>query len=188
MTTSTVVQRDPVMTESLPTYNALVAPLLGPRLLSSKALPWTYDNGGRAAAGYKGRTGDCVTRAISIGTGMGYQSVYDLVNDVSQDERTQYYRRGKRAGTVRSRSSARTGVFKPTTRKVLAQLGWQWHPTMAIGSGCQVHLAQGELPEDGTIIVKLSRHLCAVVNGVVHDTYDPGRDGTRCVYGYWTKP
>ena len=22
-------------------------------------------------------------------------------------------------------------------------------------------------------------------DGVVHDTYDPSRDGTRCVYGYW---
>lgn len=22
----------------------------------------------------------------------------------------------------------------------------------------------------------------------VHDTYDPSRDGTRCVYGYWRRP
>lgn len=33
-----------------------------------------------------------------------------------------------------------------------------------------------------------ARHLCAVVNGVVRDTYDPSRCGTRCVYGYWTAP
>ena len=23
--------------------------------------------------------------------------------------------------------------------------------------------------------------------GAVRDTYDPSRDGTRCVYGYWSK-
>lgn len=24
-----------------------------------------------------------------------------------------------------------------------------------------------------------------VHGGMVHDTFDPSRDGTRCVYGYW---
>ena len=32
----------------------------------------------------------------------------------------------------------------------------------------------------------LSRHMCAVIDGVIHDTYDPSRDGTRAVYGYYT--
>jgi hypothetical protein len=27
----------------------------------------------------------------------------------------------------------------------------------------------------------------AVIDGVIHDTYDPSRDGKRCVYGYFTK-
>jgi len=27
-----------------------------------------------------------------------------------------------------------------------------------------------------------------VVNGVIHDTYDDQRSGTRCVYGYWSRP
>lgn len=31
----------------------------------------------------------------------------------------------------------------------------------------------------------LSRHACAVMDGVIHDTYEDARDGTRCVYGYW---
>ncbi len=25
-----------------------------------------------------------------------------------------------------------------------------------------------------------------MIDGVVHDTYDCTRNGTRCVYGYWT--
>jgi hypothetical protein len=40
-----------------------------------------YDDGGRAAAGYKGKAGDCTCRAISIATGLPYQHVYDLLNE-----------------------------------------------------------------------------------------------------------
>ena len=32
----------------------------------SLALPWVYDDGGRAAAGFKGEAGDCGTRAVAI--------------------------------------------------------------------------------------------------------------------------
>ena len=63
-------------------------------------------------------------------------------------------------------------------------LGFVWTPTMQIGSGCTVHLRDGELPM-GRLVVSLSGHYCAVLDGVVHDLYDPSRDGTRCVYGYW---
>ena len=31
---------------------------------------WLYNDGGRTAAGFKGETGDCVTRAIAIATGL----------------------------------------------------------------------------------------------------------------------
>ena len=55
---------------------------------------------------------------------------------------------------------------------------------MSIGAGTTVHLAVGELP-DGPLVASLSRHLGAVIDGVVYDTYDPTRDGTRCVYGYY---
>ena len=33
-----------------------------------------------------------------------------------------------------------------------------------------------------------SKHCTAWIDGECHDTYDPTRDGTRCVYGYWTAP
>jgi hypothetical protein len=45
----------------------------------------------------------------------------------------------------------------------------------------------GELPI-GRLIVSVSKHLVAVVDGVIHDTHDPSRAGTRCVYGYWRSP
>jgi len=45
-------------------------------------------------------------------------------------------------------------------------------------------LRDGELPT-GRLVVSLSRHYTAVLDGVIHDTHDPQRNGTRCVYGYW---
>jgi hypothetical protein len=135
-----------------------------------------FDDGGRAAAGYKGTTRDCVTRAIAIVTGKPYQEVYDALNAAATRER-----KGKRK---RRRSSARTGVHKPTIRKYLAALGFKWTPTMRIGQGCKVHLRDGELPT-GRLLVSVSRHLVAVIDGVIHDTHDCSRGGTRCVYGYF---
>jgi hypothetical protein len=35
-----------------------------------------YSDGGRAAAGFKGETGDCVVRAIAIATEKDYREVY----------------------------------------------------------------------------------------------------------------
>ena len=66
------------------------------------------------------------------------------------------------------------------------QLGWIWHPTMSIGQGCKVHLKENELPK-GRLVVSVSHHETAVIDGVLHDTYDCTREESRCVYGYYTK-
>jgi hypothetical protein len=84
-----------------------------------------YDDGGRAAAGFKGQTGDCVTRAIAIATERPYQ-IYDAINLMAQGERTGKHKRGT--------SNARTGVYKQTIRKYMAGIGWKWTPTMQIGA------------------------------------------------------
>jgi hypothetical protein len=143
---------------------------------TNAAMRFGFNDGGRAAAGYKGETGDCVTRAIAIATVLPYQQVYDDLNDLAKTER-----RGKRKRRI---SNARTGVYSRTTRKYMASLGWKWVPTMHIGSGCKVHLRADELPP-GRLVCKLSKHSAAVIDGVLHDTHDCSRDGTRCVYGYY---
>ena len=135
-----------------------------------------FNDGGRVAAGYKGGAGDCVVRSVAIATELPYQQVYDLVNKLSARERT-----GKRK---RGTSNARTGVHKSTIKWLMESLGWQWTPTMQIGSGCTVHLRADELPS-GRLVVSVSKHLTAVINGVIHDTHDCTRGETRCVYGYW---
>jgi hypothetical protein len=137
---------------------------------------FVFDDGGREAAGFKGDTRDCVTRSIAIATGLPYREVYDAINALGATERTGKRKRGK--------SSARTGVYPKTTRKYMESIGWRWVPTMHIGSGCTVHLRADELPS-GRLVVECSRHTTAVIDGVIHDTHDPSRDGTRCVYGYY---
>ena len=138
-----------------------------------------YNDGGRANAGFKGDTGDCVTRAIAIATEKPYKEVYNVLNQLAKKERT-----GKRKKKV---SNSRTGVYKQTYREYLESIGWKWIPTMQIGSGCRVHLCAGELPK-GRIICRLSRHLVAVIDGVINDTYqEVYRNGERCVYGYFVK-
>lgn len=151
---------------------------------------WVYDDGGRAETGYQGIAGDCVTRAISVAAEIPYQEVYDELmirqGIFFSTKRGEMY--GRTRGGHRRSSSPRNGVFHHVYVPYLTiALGWQWTPMMGIGTGTTVHLRADELP-GGRIIARLSKHLTAVIDGVVHDTVDPSRDGTRCVYGIWTAP
>jgi hypothetical protein len=142
--------------------------------LPARPLPYVIDDGGRARAGFKGRAGDCVARSVAIAGQLDYLWVYDL------------FAAGEAArGEPRS---ARNGVSPKVYKPILQRWGWAWTPTMSIGSGTRVHLAAGELPAEGRLLVRCSRHLTAVIAGQVHDTHDPCRGGTRAVYGYWTVP
>lgn len=143
------------------------------------AIPFAYDDGGRGEAGFRGTTGDCAVRAAAIASGKPYREVYDAVNELAQRER-----RGKRKRGV---SSAREGVYRGTMQRLMVSLGAEWVPTMQIGSGCTTHLRADELPS-GRLVVSLSRHYAAVIDGVLHDLGDCSRGGTRCVYGYWRLP
>lgn len=172
-------------------------------------MKFVFNDGGRKDAGYKGGAGDCVTRAVAIATGQDYQTVYDALSDGMKTQR-----KTKRSS---SKASARNGVT--TGRKwfkdYMVALGWKWTPTMGIGTGCTVHLDDKELPK-GRLIVAVSKHYTAVIDGVIHDTFDPSERATtiypptytdpipkgarllgngngwayspkRCVYGYWSK-
>lgn len=173
------------------------------------AIPYVYNDGGREAAGFKGKTGDCVVRAIAIAAELPYRQVYDDLSYLQSRQRvTKRTRKGSK--------SVRNGTY--TTRKwfkdYMAGLGFEWVSCMGIGTGCQVHLNADELPR-GRIIVSLSRHYAAVIDGVLHDSYNSAERGVtvfepgypdipakaelmdngkwryapeRCVYGYWKKP
>ena len=160
-----------------------------------------YNDGGRAAANFKGDAGDCVTRAICIASGRPYAEVYEKMAAGNKSQRlTKHSRRHKITAGHRT---ANHGIW--TQRKwfkdYMVSIGFRWVPTMFIGSGTTVHLNADELPA-GRIICSVSRHYTAVIDGVVHDTFDPQREdsweigskngvgyrkkiGGRAVYGYW---
>ena len=138
-----------------------------------------HNDGGRAEAGFKGTARDCVCRAIAIATNTPYKGVYRELESLGLDD-------AKRRGKKGRKCHPRTGVGRRIYEPYLLSRGWSWTPTMGIGTGCRVHLRKDELPS-GTIIVRLSRHLATVIDGELHDTYDSSRDGSRCVYGYFSK-
>jgi hypothetical protein len=140
-------------------------------------MEFKHNDGGREAAGYIGTTGDCVCRAIAIALELPYQTVYDDLNNLIASHRKTRLQRA---------SGSNKGVFKKFYQKYLESKGWKWVACMQIGSGCKVHLKASELPK-GRIITRLSKHLCAVVDGVVNDNHDCSRNETRCVYGYFIK-
>jgi len=144
-----------------------------------------FNDGGRSEAGFKGFTGDCGVRAVAIATEKPYSEVYNelakenkLYSESCNDRIARYI--------IRNGPSPRKGIFQEIMKSYLTKRGWTWVPTMKIGQGCKVHLKADELPR-GRLIVRLSRHYTAIVDGVINDTYEDARGGTRCVYGYYIK-
>jgi hypothetical protein len=171
---------------------------------------YCYNDGGRADAGHTGSARDCVVRAIAIVTRKLYNEVYNDLYHLNIQYAAK--RRGRIAKKIRAGgrgSSPRQGLHKVVYHSYILQLGLKWQSCMGIGTGCKVHLIADELPK-GRIIVRLSKHLSAVIDGEIHDTFNPcradasgcagswskvengvethGRIGERCVYGYYYYP
>jgi len=129
-------------------------------------------DGGRAASGRKGSAGDCVCRAIAIASGLPYGEVYDMLAEGNAGQR-----RTKHNKTKSGRRSASNGIYvrRGWFKALMTRLGFRWVPTMGIGTGCKVHLNASELPA-GRLVVAVSKHYTAVINGEIWDTYDPRRE------------
>ncbi len=132
-------------------------------------MKFVFNDGGRSNYFKAENVGDCGVRAVANATGLDYKKVYDDLKALNK---------GK---------SCRDGTPRKVMAKYMEQLGWTWTPTMGIGTGCKVHLREDELPK-GNLVLSLSGHFSCVRDGVLYDTYDCSRDGTRCVYGYWKEP
>ena len=147
-------------------------------------MEWVKNDGGREAAGYKGQARDCVTRSIAIATGIPYQEVYNAMREglrhYAKTNRDRVAKRIHKKGTT-----PRNGVHRNIFDEFLTSRGWTFTSTVGIGRGRKVRLREGELPM-GRLIVQTSRHLTAVIDGVIHDTYHPSRGGWRCVHGYFS--
>ena len=150
---------------------------------SIQTFPLQLNDGGREKAGFRGGAGDCVVRSIAIAAKLPYLQVYEDLRSANQNyaelKNDRLARRLNNKG-----SSPRNGNHRNVFHDYILGLGFEWVPTMQVGAGCRVHLRPSELPT-GTLIVKVSKHLTAIVDGVIQDTHDPSRGGSRCVYGYY---
>jgi hypothetical protein len=154
-------------------------------------MEFIYDDGGRAAAGFKGKTGDCGVRAIAIATGQPYQQVYDEINALAKErERVKW---GRKAVSHR-RSNSRTGVYKRLMDIYLAGIGWRYVGTWDGEMPWRAQRDTARFPA-GPIILNKRKHYIACQDGTIRDTYDSTQarnfetgelvpEGCA-IYGYW---
>ena len=142
-------------------------------------LPYVEDDGGRSKYFRAKEVGDCVCRAITIASGRDYKEVYDALREITKASRA------KRKGNPRS------GVFTQRTgfKRMMKDLGFTWTSLCSIGQKESSHLFSDEMPLKGRHVCSAHRHYIALVDGVVHDTWDSRYDSfgfPRRIYGYWT--
>ena len=123
---------------------------------------WIYNDGGRAEFGSVATAGDCACRAIAIATGTPYGEVYRGLTEIGG--------RTPRNGTARVAST-----------QYLESRGWRVHTFDEPSRIAIEHLPMGRM------VLILERHMVAVIDRVIHDTYDPRStaswtsSGTTCV-------
>lgn len=128
-----------------------------------------WNDGGRAAAGFAGFCGDCVTRSIAIGTGLSYRKVYDGLGEAAN-------------------KTPRNGLPTEIAASYLGKAGWGFE------SFADTVFAPENFPT-GTFIVHMvhsqprrSGHITCVIDNVVHDTWNPAEDDSFRMRGVWTSP
>lgn len=125
-----------------------------------------WNDGGRSSCGFVGLAGDCVTRAISIATGLAYRDVYSELSKLS--------------GT-----SPRAGMVDSITAQYLISRGWERKATTGV-------LVEDFPVPGGTSMIEChkrrrgNRHVFAVIDGVLHDTWDPREELAYEVSALWT--
>ena len=131
---------------------------------------YRYDDGGRAAAGYRGKTGDCVVRAIAICAREDYRSVYGTM---AEHMKANGYAASGNAYATRERSRKaprRRGQLtaRRVQDRVLASYGFT-----------KVSLLAGERPtyteahrRYGDCVVGTTKHVVAIVGGALRDTFN----------------
>jgi hypothetical protein len=151
-----------------------------PPPLPDKWKRYVYDDGGRAALAHVfPRHGGCVARAIAIATGKKYYEVHNDLGALCALYWNDPALRFSHLGGCHHQQppSPDGGIPDHITRLYLGTLHWQWTSTN------KARLHRCDMPM-GRIIVSVSKHLVALIDHVVHDTYDHWK-GKRPVHGYY---
>lgn len=156
---------------------------------TSARIPFVEDDGGRAAAGYRGYAGDCGARAVTIALGLDYRETYEelaVMHKAYCEKKAKYARSAvrKQAFLKQATRSARNGLYKETVDEFVGARGWVYVNLAVFG---EPPARFSDLPTTGSLVVSLRKHFAAVVDGTLHDTYDSTYEYDRPVYGYWRK-
>lgn len=126
-----------------------------------KKILFQYNDGGRHRAGFRENVGDCVTRSISILFGFDYLDAHQQVNILLKR-----FRDGN--------SLVPNGITNSSTKKLMKHFGLIWNPTNSFL----------DIPRKGKFILNFPHHVCAVIDGTIHDTHD-NRNISNRIYGFW---
>ena len=135
------------------------------------------DDGGRSAAGFRGKASDCGARAAAIVTGRPYADVY-----AELFARQRGYRAASRRSSVRSKgASPREGLWKEVMDAHMRAAGATWVPLASVGAApVRVRDVAARWPSS-LLVLRLARRYSAMVDAVVRDTWDQHPE--KLVYG-----
>lgn len=135
------------------------------------AYPYMKTDGGRSQSKRPKQRNDCTVIALAVSASLTYDAAYDIVAS-----------RGRKCAegywfpfgfkTIRSGPMPEAGV----------RFDWISYP--AVKYDRREHIDSfARSHKKGVFVLRLSKHVCAVVDGVVHDTHRTYDE--RCVYGAW---
>ena len=125
---------------------------------------FVYNDGGREQAGFKTQT-DCGIRALSIACEISYKEARAILKKAAKN--------GKQGN-----GQIANGIYKEDLNAALETLGFKWYSAPKFeGRKAKYH----DLP-NGRVIARMSKHFVAVIDNVIHDTWDSSE---KMVYGYW---
>lgn len=132
-------------------------------------MEFTYNDGGRQAAGYKTvARGDCAPRAIAIALDLPYKKVLADLYELG--------------GNGYGRSHPSQGTSTTIITRYLKSKGWKY-----VEVDQTLRFRRDNLPKRKRMIVAIQRHVVAVIDGVLHDTWESTKNGEALVLGYWVK-
>ena len=123
---------------------------------------YEYNDGGRAAAGYRGSDDDCVIRAIAIHMG--------ATADAYKTIRAAMLQECKNAGIARGIGTKR-GEGRKQRRAIEALYARYGFRKVALGRGARPTWTEA-YEQYGNCIVSTTKHVAAIQNGAVRDTFD----------------
>ena len=127
---------------------------------------FVYNDGGRSEAGFKTQT-DCGIRAVAIACDISYKDARGILKKAAKN--------GKQGN-----GQIANGIYKEDLNTALETLGFKWSPAPKFEGRKAKHY---DLPK-GKVIARMSKHFVAVIDNVIHDTWDSSE---KMVYGYWAK-